>query len=211
LAAANAKDHPWIKNASNLHRGDDAAHMLQRHNDIVDSLQAFCEADDLKKLALEVIAYQTPPGKFEELRILFEKMDVDDSGTISMAEFKKGMMLHPEVPQERVEQMFNDMDINHQGEVGYTEYLAAMQSASKQSNSSLMGAFNTLDADKDGYITKKDLDNALDHQINNEVLDKMLAHADAQGRINFETFKRLVLTGAKKTGQSPNQLVGPKK
>ena len=57
--------HPWIKQQSTLHSGEDAAHEMQRHQDIVDSLQAFSEADDLKRVALEVIAFSTPPGKLD--------------------------------------------------------------------------------------------------------------------------------------------------
>jgi Ca2+-binding EF-hand superfamily protein len=48
-----------------------------------------------------------PPSKLDELRKLFVKMDVDDSGTVSLAEFKKAMSLHPEIPQARIEQMFH--------------------------------------------------------------------------------------------------------
>ena len=45
----------------------------------------------------QVIAFSTPPAKLEELRNLFIKMDVDDSGTISLKEFQEAMSLHPEV------------------------------------------------------------------------------------------------------------------
>ena len=44
-----------------------------------------------------MIAFETPPAKLVELRQLFAKMDVDDSGTISLSEFTEAMKLHPEV------------------------------------------------------------------------------------------------------------------
>ncbi len=116
----------WIKQQSSLHQGEDAAHLMQKHGEIADSLQAFSEADDLKRVALEVIAcptplytgprpdpnpnsdpnsdpnqviaFSTPPGKLEELRSMFVKMDTDDSGTLSIDEFKSAMALHPEIP-----------------------------------------------------------------------------------------------------------------
>jgi len=203
LAATTAKDHPWIKHASKLHQGEDAAHELQRHNEIVDALQSFSEADDLKKLALEVIAFSTPPAKLKELRDMFVKIDVDDSGTISLNEFKEAMALHPEVPQSRVEQMFHDMDIDHSGEVDYSEFLSATLAAQKHSNASILAAFNTLDDDKDGFITKKDLLTALDGQMTETDITKMLEHADASGRVNFQSFKRIVLHGLKATQASP--------
>ena len=40
MPASEAVHHPWIKQQSTLHQGEDAAHELQRHQDVVDSLQA---------------------------------------------------------------------------------------------------------------------------------------------------------------------------
>ena len=56
---------------------------------------------------------------------MFVNMDTDDSGTLSIEEFKKAMALHPEIPMAQVEKMFHDMDITHSGEVDYTEFIAA--------------------------------------------------------------------------------------
>lgn len=39
LSATAAKDHPWIKHSSTLHQGKDIAVEMQRHAEIVDSLQ----------------------------------------------------------------------------------------------------------------------------------------------------------------------------
>ena len=78
-----------IQNRSQLHSGPDAAHELARHTRVVASLESFAEAADLKRLALEVLAFNSPPAQLEELRALFHKMDTDDSGTLSLAEFKK--------------------------------------------------------------------------------------------------------------------------
>ena len=59
--------HPWIQTLSTLHQGNPADE-LARHGEIVESLQSFSQAHELKRAALEVIAFQTPPAKFEELR-----------------------------------------------------------------------------------------------------------------------------------------------
>merc|ERR1719327_1022929 len=113
------------------------------------------------------------------------------------------MALHPEVPQDRVVQMFHDMDIDHSGEVDYSEFLSATLSAQKQSNASIMDAFNKLDNDRDGFITKPDLVAALDGQMKTVDIDQMLQHADATGRVNYQTFKRIVLHGLKTSATSP--------
>ena len=100
-----------------MHAGEDAAHELAKHNEIVASLEAYERADGVCKVALQVIAFSMPPEKLKELRHVFQTIDKDDSGTISLEEFKEAMALHPEVPMERVEHIFSEMDVGHKGEV----------------------------------------------------------------------------------------------
>ena len=85
---------------------------MQKHQDVCDSLQAFSTADEMKKVALEVLAFTTPPAKLDELREMFFKMDEDDSGTISFAEFEKAMSKHPEISMTQLKQIFHDMDVS---------------------------------------------------------------------------------------------------
>jgi len=201
LPASAAIAHPWIKHASTLHSGIDAAHELAMHNEVVEALEAFSQADDLKKLALESIAFSTPPSKLEELRTLFVKMDEDDSGTISLAEFRKAMTLHPEIPAEKIDQMFHDMDVNHSGDVDYLEFLSATVSTQKcgQDKMSAMAAFSILDRDGDGYINRDDILGAVSSFYNEREVDEMLSAHGRDGKINFQGFKRLMFSdrGAK--------------
>jgi len=208
LSATAAKDHPWIKMASTIHKGEDIAVEMQRHNEVVASLQAFSEADDLKKLALEVIAFATPPSKLEELRGVFVKMDADDSGTISRAEFRNAMSLCDDVPAERVEQMYSQMDVDGSGEVDYTEFLSATLSAQKHSNASIMNAFTTLDTDGDGYITNMDIQQSLAGQMSQSAIKEMLevATGSRDGKVSFQDFKRIVLSGLKSESKDVGSL-----
>ncbi|KAL1515336.1 hypothetical protein AB1Y20_001967 [Prymnesium parvum] len=197
MPASEAIAHPWIKHESNLHTGIDAAHELARHNEIIESLEAFCQADDLKKLALESIAFSTPPSKLEELRNMFVKMDVDDSGTISMDEFKAAMMMHPELPPVKIEQMFKTMDVNNSGEVDYLEFLSATISTAKsgQDRMSAMAAFSILDRDGDGYVGKSDIMHAVEGTYSEAEVDEMLAsHASKNGLLNYQAFKVLMFS-----------------
>lgn len=195
MPASDAVNHPWIKQQSELHAGLDAAHELERHGEIVDSLAAFAAADDLKRVALEVIAFSTPPSKLEELRTVFVKMDTDDSGTLSIDEFKKAMELHPEIPMAQVEKMFNDMDITHSGEVDYTEFIAAANaSAGAAQKPSITAAFSMLDRDGDGTITKIDLVDMLGRDFTEEDIDHMIADSGAtNGVLTFSQFKTMMI------------------
>jgi len=195
MNASDAVHHPWIKQQSSLHQGEDAAHELERHGEIVDSLAAFSAADDLKRVALEVVAFSTPPAKLEELRTVFVKMDEDDSGTLSLGEFKKAMALHPEIPMEQVEKMFHDMDITHSGEVDYTEFLAAANAThGAMDKPSITAAFSMLDRDGDGTITKIDLVDMLGRDFTEEEIDHMIIDSGATGGVlTFAQFKTMML------------------
>jgi len=195
MPASDAVHHPWIKQQSDLHAGLDAAHELERHSEIVDSLAAFAAADDLKRVALEVIAFSTPPSKLMELREVFVKMDIDDSGTLSIDEFKKAMELHPEIPLAQIEKMFNDMDVTHSGEVDYTEFIAAANaSAGSTDKPSITAAFSMLDRDGDGTITKIDLVDMLGRDFTEEDIDHMITDSGAtNGVLTFSQFKTMMI------------------
>jgi len=195
MPASAAIKHPWIVHASKLHDGPDAAHEMAAHNDIIESLEAFSHADDLKKLALESIAFSTPPAKLDELRKVFVSIDVDDSGTISLDEFKKAMLMHPELSQDKVEAMFKNMDVNDSGEVDYLEFISATISTQKSGSDkmSAMAAFSILDADGDGYITKEDIWQATEGTYSETEVDEMLVVHGRNGKINFQNFKVLMM------------------
>ena len=130
-----------------MHQGTDSAEDLAQHEEVhtracpcmlvsshrvgfhlwqvVASLQAFQHASELQKVALEVIAYSTPPSKMAELRQLFHHMDTDDTGSITKEQFRHAMSQHPEIPLAQVDLMFASMDQTHTGQVDYTEFMAA--------------------------------------------------------------------------------------
>ena len=54
LSAKDALTHPWVTQKSRMHEGEDAAHVLDKHNEIVQALQHFATMGNHKKLALEV-------------------------------------------------------------------------------------------------------------------------------------------------------------
>jgi len=195
LPASEAVHHPWIKQASHIHHGVDASKMLEKHNEVVQALETFSEKDDLARLALEVIAFSTPPGKLEELRLLFQKMDTDDSGTINMAEFKDAMAKQ-NIPNDRIEQIFNSIDVSRNGEVDYTEFLAAAINSQENlvARSSIKAAFNSLDRDGDGYITREDIISSLGSHTTEASIKRYLLHSDDKGRVSYQIFKATMVS-----------------
>jgi len=204
LSAKDALTHPWVTQKSRMHEGEDAAHVLDKHNEIVQALQHFATMGNHKKLALEAIAFSTPPAKLHELRDVFKKIDVDDSGTISLKEFQDAMAMHTEIPQERVVAMFQKMDemASNHDEVDYTTFLAAtlesqevIQDALSHhiSSASLHAAFNMLDKDHDGYITEADLE-SMEHNSDKDtkrtkILRRLKTTPRTDGMISYHDFE----------------------
>eukprot|EP00316_Scyphosphaera_apsteinii_P011201 CAMPEP_0119343668 /NCGR_PEP_ID=MMETSP1333-20130426/106570_1 /TAXON_ID=418940 /ORGANISM="Scyphosphaera apsteinii, Strain RCC1455" /LENGTH=730 /DNA_ID=CAMNT_0007356073 /DNA_START=45 /DNA_END=2237 /DNA_ORIENTATION=+ len=197
LSASKALEHPWIKSASTLHTGVDPSEQMSSHLEVVDSLQEFARAEDVKKVALEVIAFSTPPNKVEELRDLFVTIDKDNSGTISRQEFAKAMTGQPGVPDSAAsDSLFNAIDVNASGEIEYMEFLGATTSLNKGSSSkpTLLSAFSALDRDNNGFITKDELQAVFVDKYSEEDLNRMITSAGGEsGNISFQQFKGMML------------------
>jgi len=195
MSASEAIKHPWIKKSSTVHAGNDGAQELLAHQAIFDSLEAYEHADDLCRLSLQVMAFSTPPDKVDELRTVFQRIDEDDSGTISKEEFMKAMTSHPELTNERLEHLFSSLDTQSKGEIDYSQFIAATLGSQQRlaTGSSILAAFNTLDFDHDGFISQSDLQEAFSGQLDSAMIDKLLSHRDASGRVNFDSFRSSIV------------------
>ncbi len=148
-------------------------------------------------------AVSTPPAELEKLRTIFQKMDVDNSGTLSLAEFRNAMSLRNDIPTEHIENMYRDLDVNSSGEIDYSEFLSATLNSQQESvgGTSLLTAFNMLDDDGDGYIDKEDIHKAFEGNINEAEVEDMLRHSDKSGRVTFQGFKRMMLNEMSRRGR----------
>jgi len=215
LSASEALVHPWIKRCSRAHSETaDAAQALLSRSSVVASIQAWAEAEQLKRLALEVIAFSTPPSRLEDLRTLFQTIDTDASGAIDLHEFKDAMKPSTQLSSDKLDQLFHAVDFDSSGKIDYTEFLAATVSShgSKEIRRALGMAFSTLDGDADGYITRADLDGALAGKLSAASLDSVMRWADGNGRVSYPAFKLCVIgthlaspTGARMPASRPSR------
>jgi len=196
LSASEAIKHPWITSRSRAHSdAQTAARVLRSNSDVVDALTAYSDAGAMKRLALEVIAFVTPPSRLEGLRHIFQTMDVDDSGTIDRREFTDAMALCTSISAGKLDRIFLAIDVNDSGEIDYTEFLGATVSThfSDVVCHGTKAAFTMLDDDADGFITRADLNCTLKGHLSQQSLDSVMTCADADGRVSYSTFKETVL------------------
>uniref|UniRef100_A0A8C2KRR8 Calcineurin subunit B type 1 n=1 Tax=Cyprinus carpio TaxID=7962 RepID=A0A8C2KRR8_CYPCA len=148
------------------------------------SLSISVDADEIKRL-----------GK------RFKKLDLDNSGSLSVEEF----MSLPELQQNPLVQRVIDIfDTDGNGEVDFKEFIEGVSQFSVKGDKEqkLRFAFRIYDMDKDGYISNGELFQVLKMMVGNnlkdtqlqQIVDKTIINADkdGDGRISFEEFCAVV-------------------
>jgi len=191
--ATQAREHPFIK--SHITSTDSAQYML-RKSEFVSSITSYAEADALQKLAQVVIAFSKQGSQLEDCRKMFQIIDTNDSGTISLDEFQSAMVLFPDLDTEQVKNMFVQMDATGSGEVDYSEFLSATLAAQDHSEADIKSAFEMLDNDHDGFISHADVIEALQETLSRGAIsDALECHEGVGGQMGYEHFKEVVEAG----------------
>jgi len=142
----------------------------------------------------------------EEIKRLgkrFKKLDLDNSGSLSVEEF----MSLPELQQNPlVQRVIELFDTDGNGEVDFKEFIEGVSQFSVKGDklSKLRFAFKIYDIDGDGYISNGELFQVLKMMVGNnlkdtqlqQIVDKTIINADADGdgKISFEEFCTVVGT-----------------
>ncbi|TVU15236.1 hypothetical protein EJB05_38745, partial [Eragrostis curvula] len=190
ITAAQALEHPWLKGRGAPNRPIDSA-LLPR-------MKQFKAMNKLKQLALKVIAENLSPEELKGLKQMFNNMDTDKSGTITVEELKEGLRkLGSEISEAEVEKLVEAVDLNKSGSIDYTEFLTAMMNKHKVENEAdLLRAFQHFDKYSSGYITRDELEQAMaeygmgDEASIKQVLDEV--DRDKDGRIDYEEFAEMM-------------------
>ncbi|CAH2230208.1 jg7914 [Pararge aegeria aegeria] len=140
----------------------------------------------------------------DEIRRLgkrFRKLDLDNSGALSIDEF----MSLPELQQNPLVQRVIDIfDADGNGEVDFKEFIQGVSQFSVKGDklSKLRFAFRIYDMDNDGFISNGELFQVLKMMVGNNLKDTQLqqivdktilfADKDEDGKISFEEFCNVV-------------------
>lgn len=131
----------------------------------------------------------------------FRKLDIDNSGSLSVEEF----MTLPELQQNPLVQRVIDIfDEDQNGEVDFREFIQGVSQFSVKGDkgTKLRFAFRIYDVDNDGYISNGELFQVLKMMVGNnlkdsqlqQIVDKTILYADKDedGKISFEEFCAVV-------------------
>ncbi|CAM9837827.1 unnamed protein product, partial [Pylaiella littoralis] len=187
LTASQALVHPWFEKVMS---GDAAAQTLRESAVRLNHrLRRFAGANALKKIALDVIAENVGDGDEGHLRKVFNSLDLNGDGEITVDEFQQVIASEGLVGmQAEVLELLSSIDTK----LDYQKFLAAtMEKEVFLRRENLRKAFDHFDLQMTGNINKEDLLQALGSE---ERARTMLEDVDTNhdGQISFDEFSEMM-------------------
>ncbi|XP_074263761.1 calcium-dependent protein kinase 29-like [Silene latifolia] len=194
ITAAQALEHPWLKEGGEASdKPIDSAVLIR--------MKQFRAMNKLTKLALKVMAENLPDEEIKGLKQMFNNIDTDRSGTITLEELKAGLArLGSRLTEPEIQQLMEAADVDNNGSIDYMEFITAtMHRHRLDKEENLQKTFLYFDKDNSGYITKEELRQAMeeygmgDEATIKEILDDV--DTDKDGQINYEEFVAMMKKG----------------
>ncbi|GMH26881.1 hypothetical protein Nepgr_028724 [Nepenthes gracilis] len=202
ISAAEVLEHPWIKDDGETSDKPIDSAVLSR-------MKQFKAMNKLKKLALKVIAQNMSEEEIKGLKAMFSNMDTDKSGSITYEELKTGLaQLGSKLTEAELKQLMEAADVDGNGAIDYVEFITAtMHRHRLEKDENLFKAFQYFDADNSGFITRDELESALEeYGIGDEASIKEILNevdTDNDGKINYEEFCTMMRSSG--LNQQPKQ------
>ncbi|MQL80906.1 hypothetical protein Taro_013378 [Colocasia esculenta] len=194
ITSAQVLEHPWI-------RVDGDASDKPIDSAVLSRMKQFRAMNKLKKMALKVIAETLSEEEIKGLKQMFANMDTDNSGTITYEELKSGLArLGSRLSEAEVKQLMDAADVDGNGTIDYIEFITATMHRHKlEREENLYRAFQYFDKDNSGFITKDELESAMEeHGIGDATSIKEIiseVDSDNDGRINYQEFCAMMRSG----------------
>eukprot|EP00884_Botryococcus_braunii_P002869 jgi/Botrbrau1/12583/Bobra.0169s0113.2 len=194
ITTEEALRHPWLSDTS-------LAQCAPLHRSISMRLRSFTRLQRLKRLLLNIVAQRLSRQQIRDLHNLFVALDTDGNGHISMEELRRGLeAMGSHMDISTVQALMEVLDQSCDGQLGYVEFLAAALDRHKVlTRRTLSHIFHQLDHDGDGYITARDLKEALDgcdihiDQSTMERLVEQQGYGGSKGLISAAAFQAMMM------------------
>jgi calcium-dependent protein kinase len=169
--------------------------------DFLNDLKSLRDEGKLKKVAFQVMVSQLTDIQIGSLREVFNTLDEDDDGTLTVKELQEGLHRAGLTSfSAGLQQSIEDMDLDGSGSIDYSEFLAAaLEKKYFLREDACWNAFNFFDRDRDGYISLEELRQVLNsrnlrEEVGEEELDQALAEVDKNGDgvIDFDEFMQMM-------------------
>lgn len=197
--AEQCQNSEWLREWAEIGKEDSTA----LNPNVIQALQSFRDFSNMRKLLCEVIGFTLLPEQMISLRKEFEKLDVEQSGEISLEGLKQvlndnarsgtlGNLLETEV-----EDIFNSLRLHSDTTVHWHHFLAAGLSELHVDERNHRLAFDKIDKEGKGYITLQDIMDICPDQLkqSRQSIEGQWTDSvelcQARSRIGFEDFVRM--------------------
>ncbi|XP_052198562.1 calcium-dependent protein kinase 20-like [Diospyros lotus] len=186
LTAHEVLCHPWVQVGG-------VAPDKALDSAVLSRLKQFSAMNKLKKIAIRVIADSLSEEEIAGLKEMFNMIDTDNSGQITLEELKRGLeRVGANLKESEINGLMQAADIDNSGTIDYSEFIAAMLHLNKvHKEDHLYAAFSYFDKDGSGYITKDELQQACEQfGLADAHLEEIIREADQDndGRIDYNEF-----------------------
>jgi calcium-dependent protein kinase len=152
----------------------------------------------MKKIVLQLIATQVNPKDVADLRKLFQTIDVDGNGSLTLQELQRGLQSLEGGPDLIIKIM--EADLDNSGELSYTEFLTATLSEDIYMREDYFdAAFKMLDKDNSGKIDLNEMLSIIGSGDSKK--EKAVAQAiheideNGDGEISYQEFMMMMAKG----------------
>ncbi|GAA0143873.1 hypothetical protein Leryth_003802 [Lithospermum erythrorhizon] len=188
--------HNWIQNANNVSNVSLGERVGTR-------IKQFSLMNKFKKRVLRVVADALPDEQIDVIRTMFNMMDTDNDGSLSIEELKEGLKLIGQpLADHEVKLLMDAADVDGNGMLNCDEFMTmAVHMRRMSSDEHLHQAFLHFDKNKSGYIEVDELRDSLNdehlcHNHDQLVQDIIFdADLDKDGRISYGEFKAMMNSG----------------
>ena len=167
LTAQQVLEHPWITNLA-----PNAMDSLKNLN--VKNMKKFKKRNKVQRAIISYIASRIKDSEVEKLKEVFNTLDANHDGTLTMEEMEAGIGT---LGQDfNIAEVFNSIDTDKSGKIDYSEFIACCIDKKLYLRSErLSDAFQMLDLDKSGKISKEEIKKALKlDNMEEDMLDKYI-------------------------------------
>jgi calcium-dependent protein kinase len=208
--AENVLNHQWVEKCA-----PNSKESLANFNS--NSLKNFNNLYKLTKFVLGFIASRVGECDIGQLKSVFEEMDADKNGTLTINEIKEGVNKIPkisELEEDEKNKIIQSLDTDKSQKIEYNEFIAAcMEQKVYLREENLLESFMMLDYDGSGKISKEEIKNALKSDVEGETLDKLTQEfdLDGDGEIDYKEFMTGMSNIIKKEEETKDDKTSSKK
>eukprot|EP01084_Bolivina_argentea_P288476 495122_1 len=203
-SATKALQHPFVSGKTKLSD-------KSMSQEVLGFLSQFKHESQLKKKLAEVVIHYAPKKDIEKLRKMFESVDADGDGELTVNELSSilinGMGYYKKKALQQAQIIMDKCDTNGDGKLSFEEFSHVHASMQLSSDEMLIHTcFSVMDENNDGTIELQELQDALKLSRTEAEIVFREADLNGDGVISFDEFKIAMSGGLQSKRLSKSRL-----